>query len=49
MVIEEELLAEGLEKKSDAENGVRRIAGMDDVEAPPDQDFPCQYKLPEQG
>ena len=49
MVVEEEFLAEQLEEKTDQENVVGRIAGMDHVESALPHHLPRQEELPKQG
>ena len=48
VVIEHELLAEQLVEAADEENRVRRIAGVDDVEAAPEQHLQRQPELHDQ-
>ncbi len=48
VVIEHELLAEQFVETADQENGVRRIAGMDDVEAATEEDLQRQPEFHEQ-
>ena len=48
VVIEHELLAEQLVETADEENRVRRIAGVDDVEAAAEQDLQRQPELHDQ-
>src|SRR6185369_9140956 len=48
MVVEDELLAEDLEERTDQKKQVGRIAGVDDVEASSQQNLPRQEECREQ-
>ena len=49
VVIEDEALPDQLEESADEKDCVRRVAGMDDVDAVGERNTYCENEFPEQG